>query len=52
MKDSGASQDEITPVFQEFLDELTDGGDEMAKVKEYYEMLYEENIDRTHVVEK
>ena len=52
MKDNGDSKESIAAVFQEFLDELTDGGDEMAKVKEYYEMLYEENIDRTHVVEK
>lgn len=52
MKENGDAKESITEVFQEFLDELTGGGDEMAKVKEYYEMLYEENIDRKHVVEK
>ena len=51
MKENGDSLSEIFDAFKEYLDDLTNGGEDLAKVKEYYEMLYEEVIDRTHVPE-
>ena len=51
LKENNESLDEIRDVFQAYLDELT-MADEHAKIKEYYEMLYEELIDRARKVEK
>ena len=40
MKELEGKEGEIAEKFESLLEDLIEGGEELAKVKEYYEMLY------------